>query len=110
MSPFAAIARGTALPALALALGLSAPLATAQAQGGDQGAFFVAELAQAQDNGRFAAGGVVWLCEGTQCRAARSTARPLRVCRALASKTGTITSFVSDGEAMEADRLARCNG
>lgn len=109
MTRIAAIARKTALPAFALALGLSAPLAGAQAQGGGESAFFVAEVAEAQESGRFAAGGVVWLCEGTQCRAARSTARPLRICRALASKTGTVTSFISDGEAMEADRLERCN-
>lgn len=79
------------------------------AQGGES-AFFTAQLAAPAADAQFAAGGVVWTCEGTQCRAARSNARPIRVCSSLRREVGAITGFAVNGAALAAEELARCNG
>ena len=97
-----------ALLAAALALALPAtPPALAQGQGT---AFFTADLAAPAPVARFAAGGVVWRCEGTRCTGARSTARPLRVCSDLRREAGQVTRFASGAQALPEDQLARCNG
>ena len=102
---------GLTLAAATLSFGLAGmPVTGAMAQTGDSGAFYRAELAQPQDASRFVAGGVVWNCAGTTCTAAEGDARPLRMCRELKKKTGTITSFTIAGEALPADQLDRCNG
>ena len=74
------------------------------------GAHYRAELAQPATAGRFVAREVVWLCEGTNCSAARSTSRPAIICAALVKKAGPVASFVANGKALEAEELARCNG
>jgi len=73
-------------------------------------AHFTAQLAAPAKEAQFAAGGVVWHCEGTQCRAAQSNARALRVCSGLRREAGAVVSFAVAGAAVEADVLARCNG
>ena len=98
--------RPIALSALALVF-VAAPQAALMAQ--SQGsAFYVAEIATPVEATRMAAGGVAWTCEGSSCVAARGTARPLRICRELKRKTGAITQFTVDGEALAAEVLARC--
>ena len=97
-----------ALSALALAVAAApqgAPMA--QPQGG--GAFYAAVIAAPATAPRLAAGGVAWTCEGTSCVAPRGTARPLRICRELKRKTGTITQFAVNGEPLSGEELARCN-
>ncbi len=74
------------------------------------GAYYTATLtAPAQDN-RYIGGGLVWRCEGTTCTAAKGTSRPEVVCRRLQREAGTIASFTANGEALAAERLAKCNG
>ena len=90
------------------ALALGAVAAPSLAQGGS--AYFTAELAAPASEKQFAAGGVVWHCEGTQCRAPQSTARSLRICTALRRETGALVTFTANGEAFAAEDLARCNG
>jgi hypothetical protein len=34
----------------------------------------------------------------------------MRMCRELQREVGEVTAFVTNGEALEADKLARCNG
>jgi hypothetical protein len=92
----------TALAALALAVSPAAAQAPA--------AFFTAELAAPTAETQFAAGGVVWRCEGTNCRAPRSTARALRICSSLRREAGAVVRFTADGGELDAETLARCNG
>ena len=73
-------------------------------------AYFTAELAAPAGKAQFAASGVVWHCEGTICRAAQSTARPLRVCSGLRREAGAVVSFAVAGAAVDGDVLTRCNG
>jgi hypothetical protein len=88
---------------------LAASAAPTLAQGGTT-TYFSAELAQPASEAQFAAGGVVWHCEGTTCRAAQSSARALRVCTGLRREAGQVVSFAVAGSAIESDVLARCNG
>jgi hypothetical protein len=88
---------------------LSLPLlAAAPAAAKDSGPYYHAELAQPTDK-QVIAGGVLWMCEGTQCFAGKGTSRPAVMCKRLAEKTSTVMSFTYGGEALEADDLARCN-
>lgn len=102
-----------ALPLAALAsltaMGLGAATAPAAAQG-SSAPYFQAELSAPAADARVIAGGVLWRCEGTSCIAGESEKRPLRVCRDLNREVGELASFSVDGAALEADRLARCNG
>lgn len=84
--------------------------APAPAYAAATGPYYVAELAAPASEARTVAGGVAWYCEGTTCKAAKGTSRPLRICRGLSREFGQITSFSSQGEALADDKLAQCNG
>jgi len=102
--------RQIAAPAIASAtvlLGLSALPGAVQAQGSS--AYFRAELSAPTEEAQTIAGGVLWRCDGTSCSAAQNGKRPLRVCRDLHRELGAVTSFEVGGEALDADKLARCN-
>lgn len=81
--------------------------ATAQAPGK---AYYRAELAQPAAQPKAIAGDLVWACTGTTCTAAKGTSRPLRICRELNRKFGTIATFTAKGEVLAAEDLAKCNG
>ena len=102
---------GTIVAALAytgVTFGVLASPAPAEAR--SSGAFYSVELAQpVAERTTTVAGGVAWACKGTSCRAQKGTSRPLRVCRELQREHGEIASFTADGEALEADELAKCN-
>ena len=53
--------------------------------------------------------GVLWMCEGADCFAAKGTARPAVMCKRLAEAASPVTSFTFGGEALDADDLAACN-
>lgn len=72
-------------------------------------AYYKAELSQPAKDPRPIAGKVVWNCQGTTCVAPRGTSRPLRICRELFRKVGTLNSFSAKGEALESKSLERCN-
>ena len=106
--------RLTNLSAIALGLGYTAltfgaALAPAPATAAS-GAYYVAELAAPASDSRAVAGGVAWSCQGTTCVANKGTSRPMRICRELQREMGEVTAFTANGEALEADKLARCNG
>lgn len=84
---------------------LSPAPAAAQSSG-----FYVAELAQPTEETRAIASGVAWRCDGSTCAAPRAASRPLRVCRELQRKVGPVASFTANGETLDAEDLARCNG
>lgn len=85
-----------------------AALVAAPVTAKDQGPYYRAELAQPAGK-QVIAGGVLWLCEGTQCVADKSTSRPVVLCKRLAAETSTVTSFTYGGESLAAEDLARCN-
>jgi len=73
-------------------------------------AYYTATLAMPAQEDRAVAGGIAWVCRDTTCVANKGNSRPLRICRSLAREFGEITGFVADGEALEGEKLARCNG
>ena len=94
------------LPALLLAvLAAAAPLAAK-----DSEPFYRAELAQPPAKSHVIAGGVLWMCEGTQCYAGKGTGRPVVMCKRLAQETSAVVRFSYAGAELGADDLARCNG
>lgn len=103
-----AAALGAALLYTALTFGATLAPAPAQAQG--NGAFYTAELSAPTTEARVIGGGVVWRCEGTTCVAGKGSSAPVTMCRKLSREVGTVTSFTAKGEALAADKLAKCNG
>jgi hypothetical protein len=101
-------ALGLALTWTALSFGAALTPAPATAQNPAK-AHYRAELAQPASAPRAIAGNLVWACQGTSCTADKGTSRPLRICRELNRKHGTIASFTTKGEALPAEELARCN-
>lgn len=91
-------------------VGFGALTAPSVAEARDNGPYYRAELTQPATERTVIAGGVAWTCEGTTCVAGKGTSRPLRVCRELQRDVGEVASFTAKGEALEADKLARCNG
>ncbi|MCA1662561.1 MAG: hypothetical protein LC648_10620 [Novosphingobium sp.] len=53
---------------------------------------------------------VAWKCEGDACRGSEGNSRAEVVCARLARKFGEVTAFTVKGEALEPDKLAKCNG
>lgn len=82
--------------------------APAAAQNPSRG-YYKAELAQPAAQPRAIAGDLVWACNGTSCTADKGTSRPLRICRELNRKFGTVASFTAKGEALPEEQLAKCN-
>jgi hypothetical protein len=91
--------------ALFLAALAAAPLAAK-----DAGPYYRAELAQPAADSQVIAGVVLWMCEGTQCFAGKSTSRPEVMCKRLARETSAVMRFSFAGEELSAEDLARCNG
>jgi hypothetical protein len=94
---------------LPLAVLATCALAAAPIAAKDAGPYYHAELTQPAENGRVIAGGVLWMCEGTQCFAGKGTGRPVVMCKRLAEAASPVASFSFGGEALGADDLAQCN-
>lgn len=90
--------------------GFGTLVAPTAAEARDNAPYYRAELTQPAAERIVVASGVAWTCEGTTCVAAKGTSRPLRVCRGLQRDLGEIASFTTKGEALEAKKLAKCNG
>ena len=89
---------------------LLAALAAAPLAAKDVGPYYRAELAQPATDTKVIAGGVLWMCEGTQCFAGKGTGRPEVMCKRLAKETSAVVRFSYAGEELAPDDLARCNG
>jgi hypothetical protein len=87
-----------------------AALAAAPAAARETAPYYHAELAQVPAKGQVIAGGVLWMCEGTQCFAGKGTSRPVVMCKRLAEAASPVDSFSFAGENLSADDLAHCNG
>jgi hypothetical protein len=97
-----------ALAYTGLTFGALAPTA---AEAKSNGYFYTVELAQPVETATTTvAGGVAWACKGTTCVANKGSSRPLRMCRELQREHGAITAFTANEEALDADKLAQCNG
>ncbi|MXO96535.1 hypothetical protein GRI34_08930 [Erythrobacter aquimaris] len=72
--------------------------------------YYTAELAQPAAERTTVAGGVAWICSDTSCVARKGTSRPMRICRELKRDLGEVKSFTAKGKALDADKLAKCNG
>lgn len=92
------------------AAGFGALIAPSAAEARDSVPFYTAELSQPATERTVIAGGVAWTCQDTTCVAPKGTSRPLRVCRELQRDAGDVVAFTAKGEALEADKLAKCNG
>lgn len=106
--------RSTTVGAIALAfawtaLSFGATLTASPAEARDNGIYYRAELVQPASKAKTVAGGVLWMCEGTNCVAGRGKSRPLRMCRELQREVGDIASFSVDGAALDQENLASCN-
>lgn len=92
------------------ALSFGAALAPAPANAAEAGPFYRAELAAPAGEARPIAGDLAWSCSDTSCAAGKGKSRPVIVCARLAKEVGPVASFVADGEALDEQDLARCNG
>ncbi len=103
---------GTIVAAFAYtSLTFGAVIAPTPAEAKSSAAFYTVELAQpVAEKTTTIAGGVAWACKGTTCVAQKGSSRPLRVCRELQREHGEIASFTAKDEALDADKLAKCNG
>ena len=73
--------------------------------------FYQAELQQPLKSERKGAiGGTYWRCEGNNCRGVKSGSSPIRVCQRLVKRHGAVKSFTHKGKALDAAKLAKCNG
>lgn len=90
-----------ALPAIALsfialpAMAAAAPLMNATTEAGA--------------DGRIITRGAAWNCTDGECKTASDASRPKVLCERLVKEVGALTSFSINGEAMDADALAKCN-
>ncbi len=91
----------------ALTIGAMVTPSTAMARG--QAVYYTAELATPAKESRIISSGVVWHCEGTKCRAAKSNSRASNTCKRLTREVGEITSFTAKGEKLAEEKLAKCN-
>jgi hypothetical protein len=97
----------TALVYTGLSFGVATGAAPLQAASGP---YYTATLAAPASDTKAVTDGVAWACKGETCVAGKTTARPLRVCRALNRKFGEVATFKVNGEEMAAEELAKCNG
>lgn len=95
----------SALAALVLTSAMAAP---AFAESRTYEARLVAPVAAPTS---FIAGGAVWRCADTTCRASRdSGGMTMAGCRRVVREVGAVASFGSDAAPYSAERLAACNG
>ena len=72
--------------------------------------YYSATLTAPTSETRAVTDGVAWACKDATCVANKTTARPLRVCRALNRKFGEVATFKVAGEDITAEELTKCNG
>ncbi len=95
-----------ALAGTAASFGLTASPVRAAAPGAFYSVTLAAPLAAPA---RMLEGETVWSCAGSECSAARDTARPVFVCTRLARKVGKVARFATPNGELSAEDLARCN-
>jgi hypothetical protein len=90
--------------------GLTFAVATSASRVEAAGApYYTAKLSAPASEARMVSDGVAWSCKDATCVANKTSARPLRVCRALNRKVGEVAEFKIEGEQLAAEELAKCN-
>jgi hypothetical protein len=59
--------------------------------------------------GRFITRDIVWQCGPAACLGATDNGRPVTLCQSLAKRVGRVDSFITNGRALGAAELDRCN-
>ena len=95
-----------ALAYTALTFGVALSPVAAEARGSSP--HYRAELAQPTDKTLEILRGTPWHCKGTVCVAPKAGSRPVNVCKAFVREFGEVTSFTVKGEALAADKMAKC--
>ena len=70
---------------------------------------YSARPAAAPSQARIIGKDIAWSCVAGTCRGSTEASRPLVICQDLAKRAGRIASFESDGRALAAEQLAKCN-
>jgi hypothetical protein len=83
---------------------MSPAAAQAQALG-----YYTATPATAPSEASFVTRNTIWSCDGGTCMAQKAADRPLFVCERIAKTVGKLDTFTVAGEALDADKLAKCN-
>ena len=94
--------------ALAAALTLAA-FTSAHAEGSFANASLASPIAKST---QVIAGGAVWTCEGSSCRAPATSDATLSVsaCKQLAREAGPVVDYAVDRQKLSDAELQRCNG
>lgn len=99
---------GLALFYTALTFGVATAPAPAMAFDGH---YYRAEFAQPVEAGTQIIRGTPWACEGNVCVANKGNSRPVIMCQRLNKKVdGELVNFTIEGEALEGEKLAKCQG
>ena len=69
----------------------------------------VAQLEAPSPHAKASGKDVIWRCEGTTCTAPKSDRRANINCATLVKQVGKVTSFTTNGEALDQAGLDRCN-
>ena len=72
-------------------------------------AYYVAVPATQPTDAHLVTRTAAWTAQGDAYVANRAPERPEILCQLVAGKVGPLTSFTVKGEALEADKLAKCN-
>ncbi|WP_086607343.1 CC_3452 family protein [Erythrobacter donghaensis] len=97
----------SALVYTGLSFGVATGAAPLQAAGSP---YYTATLSAPTSETKAVTDGVAWACKDATCVAKKTSARPLRVCRALNRKFGEVATFKVDGQDITTEELAKCNG
>lgn len=89
---------------LVAALALSAAPSIAQSTSG-----YSATPVSAPAHTSFITRSVLWHCSDAVCTAPKTGSRPEIVCELAVKEVGKLNAFMVDGNAMDDDKLAKCN-
>ncbi len=90
------------------ALLIGAPQAHAQSNN-KASRFYTVELAEPAAQSRMIIRGVMFSCEGTNCRAAQASSAPKNVCANVAREFGEVVGFSAGNRTLSADEISTCN-
>lgn len=71
---------------------------------------YTAELASPVEADSYVIRDVAVYCDGTECKAAKSSSSARSVCAGLVKEVGPVTAFSYRGKAFDAAQLEKCNG
>ena len=84
-------------------------IAAPQAHAAAQGPFYTAELATPVETRQEILRGALFSCDGTSCVGTKTNSRASIVCASFVREFGAVTAFTAQGDALDADDLAKCN-